>query len=59
MVRVLKNNPEYKFFSQMDVVFDLNEAYVVWKITFELKKSHEIQAYERKPKEQEIPSKSL
>jgi hypothetical protein len=30
-VRVLKKNPELKFFSQMYEVFDLVEAYVVPK----------------------------
>jgi hypothetical protein len=29
MVRVLKNNPENKIYSQMYEVFDLNEVYVV------------------------------
>jgi hypothetical protein len=58
MVRVLKKNPENKFFSQMYEVFDLNEAYVVWKITIELKKTHGNEATKSKPEEHEIPSKS-
>jgi hypothetical protein len=40
MVWVLKKKPENKICSQMYEVFDLNEAYVVWKITIELNKSH-------------------
>jgi hypothetical protein len=40
-------------------VFDLNKAYVVWKITIELNKSHKIEANKSKSEEQEIPSKSL
>jgi hypothetical protein len=38
---------------------DLNKAYVVWKITIELNKSHEIETNKSKPEEQEILSKSL
>jgi hypothetical protein len=37
-------------------VFDLNEAYVVWKITIELNESDEIEANKSKPEEQKIPS---
>jgi hypothetical protein len=59
MVRVLKKNPENKICSQRYEAFDLNEAYVVWKITIELNKAHEIEANKSKPEKQEIPSKSL
>jgi hypothetical protein len=58
MVRSLKKNPENKIVSQIYEVFDLNEAFVVCKITIELNKSHEIEANKSKPEEQEIPSKS-
>jgi hypothetical protein len=36
-----------------------DEAYVVWKITFELNKSHEIEANKSKTEEKETPTKSL
>jgi hypothetical protein len=39
-------------------ILKINEAYVVWKITIEFNKSHEIEANKSKPEEQEIPSKS-
>jgi hypothetical protein len=52
MVRVLKKNLENKICSQMYEVFHLIEAYVVWKITIELNKSHEMEANKNKPEEQ-------
>jgi hypothetical protein len=49
------NNPQNKICSRIYEVFDLNEAYVVWKMTIELIKSHEIDANKSKPEEHEIP----
>jgi hypothetical protein len=51
-------NCENKICSQMYEVFDLNEAYVVWKMTIELNQSHEVEGNKSKPEEQKVPSKS-
>jgi hypothetical protein len=54
-----KKNPEHKICSQMYEVFYLNEAYLFWKITIELNKSHQIETNKSKPGKQDIPSKFL